>query len=260
MPLIPSSNIQALHLGETRRHPLPGPVLSTCRSRNTRDSGRRSFPAPTLSQTTSPMKCKLPEREPEIDARFHPLFSVPPPALKCLLGTKGQEQRTITSVFPTSGENADLGAELTSALGPDAAPQLRKQLPLDHFSEIISQSAAPRLLALFPPREPSPLSLLSSGSGLLLCLRFVSLHGLGPRFRSSLEGTSPPIPPLPSGDWDRGWHAREHGGKSTRFGVPGPEFQPWLGHRLCDPERLYLPGNTESRMLDLASGPQSLPL
>lgn len=109
MPIIPSSNIQALHLGETRRHPLPGPVLSTCQSGNTRGSGRRSFPAPTLSQTASPTKCKLPEREPEIDARFRPLFSVPPPALKCLLGTKGREQRTITSVFPTSGDNADLG-------------------------------------------------------------------------------------------------------------------------------------------------------
>lgn len=41
--------------------------------------------------------------------------------------------------------------------------------------------------------------MLSAGSGLLLCLRFVSVHGLGPRFRSSVEGTSPPIPSLPSG-------------------------------------------------------------
>lgn len=67
--------------------------------------------------------------------------------------------------------------ELTSALGPDAALQLRKQLALDHFSEIISQSAAPRLFVI-PTRGAIAAPPLSAGSGLPLYLRFVSDVGI----------------------------------------------------------------------------------
>lgn len=62
----------------------------------------RSFPHPFHPKLQIPQKCNLPEKEPETDTQFCLGFSVPPPALKCLLGIKGREQKTITSVFPTS--------------------------------------------------------------------------------------------------------------------------------------------------------------
>lgn len=84
------------------------------------------------------------------------------------------------------------------------------------------------------------------------CVLSLSWAGPGFREQSGRHQSSNPTPAF----WRLGPRlaSREQGGKSTRFGVTGPAFQSWLGHRLCDREWLYLPGDIESKVLNLAAG------
>lgn len=90
--------------------------------------------------------------------------------------------------------------------GPDAAPQLQKQLALHHFSEIISRSAAPAVCCILTRGAIAALRRVSPAS----LLAFHLCHGLGPCLKRNLEATSPPVSVLPSQGWDQGQDAGPH--------------------------------------------------
>lgn len=65
--------------------------------------------------------------------------------------------------------------------GPDAAPQLQKQLALHHFSEIISRSAAPAVCCILTRGAIAALHRVSPA----LCLLFISVMGWAPASRGT---------------------------------------------------------------------------